>query len=100
MNDAGHVGVGELDASSGAEGNGHRCLRCENSRQTWKKHKEEPYSKRARISSRISMTPLVELSAIGKSFPGVVALRDVHLTLHAGSIHALVGENGAGKSTL
>jgi len=37
---------------------------------------------------------------ISKSFPGVQALSDVHLTVRRGTVHALMGENGAGKSTL
>lgn len=43
---------------------------------------------------------LLRMSHISKSFPGVQALRDVHLDVRKGEIHALMGENGAGKSTL
>ncbi len=46
------------------------------------------------------MTALLELEGISKQFPGVRALEDVHFSVAAGEIHALVGENGAGKSTL
>jgi ABC-type sugar transport system ATPase subunit len=45
-------------------------------------------------------SPLLRMEAISKSFPGVQALRDVHLELRAGEVLALLGENGAGKSTL
>jgi putative multiple sugar transport system ATP-binding protein len=44
--------------------------------------------------------PILEMRGMKKSFHGVKALRDVNLTVHAGQIHAIVGENGAGKSTL
>ena len=43
---------------------------------------------------------VLETVNLTKSFPGVVALKDVNLKVEKGSIHAIVGENGAGKSTL
>ncbi len=42
----------------------------------------------------------VELRGITKTFPGVVANRDVQILVRPATVHAIVGENGAGKSTL
>ncbi len=43
---------------------------------------------------------LLQAKGISKSFPGVHALDDVHITVRRGRLNALLGENGAGKSTL
>jgi rhamnose transport system ATP-binding protein len=45
-------------------------------------------------------TPVLSLTGVSKSFPGVRALHDVTFGLRAGEVTALIGENGAGKSTI
>ena len=46
------------------------------------------------------MSVAVELRHISKRFPGVIANKDVSMSVETGTVHALVGENGAGKSTV
>ena len=42
------------------------------------------------------LAPLLKLSGITKSFPGILANDAIDLTVKRGEIHALLGENGAG----
>ncbi len=42
----------------------------------------------------------MKIEGVDKSFSGVQVLKNVHLEVAPGSVHALMGENGAGKSTL
>jgi ribose transport system ATP-binding protein len=44
--------------------------------------------------------PLLEASAIAKTYGAVVALKSASLAVRPGEVHALMGANGAGKSTL
>ena len=47
-----------------------------------------------------SAKPLLEVRNVTKSFPGVLALKGVNLSVGHSEVVALIGENGAGKSTL
>ena len=49
---------------------------------------------------RNSAIPLLAAEGICKTFPGVKALQDARIEVHAGKLNAVLGENGAGKSTL
>src|SRR5690349_1117453 len=52
------------------------------------------------MAKRQEPKPLLSMSGISKSFPGVRALDGVDLNVGEAEIHAFLGENGAGKSTL
>ncbi|GAA5180364.1 sugar ABC transporter ATP-binding protein [Rugosimonospora acidiphila] len=54
----------------------------------------------APVRSADETTPLLRLTGVVKTFPGVRALDGVDLEVVAGEVHCLLGQNGAGKSTL
>ena len=46
------------------------------------------------------MKPILKLTNISKTYPGVQALKDLSIEFCEGEIHSIMGENGAGKSTI
>lgn len=52
------------------------------------------------INSSEAFTPAVVIAHVSKLYGSFVALRDLSLTLQAGTSAVLLGPNGAGKSTL
>ncbi len=44
--------------------------------------------------------PLLEVTGLTKRFGGLVAVKDMHLTIAPGEILGLIGPNGSGKSTV
>jgi len=46
------------------------------------------------------MTPIIEIKNVSKAYGGVVANRDVSMTVKAGTITGLIGPNGSGKTTM
>jgi ABC-type sugar transport system ATPase subunit len=51
-------------------------------------------------AASVAVEPVLIADGITKSFPGVLALSEVHFEVRPGEVNALLGENGAGKSTL
>ena len=44
--------------------------------------------------------PLLEARQVTKTFGGLIAVREVDLTIPGGAIVSVIGPNGAGKTTL
>jgi branched-chain amino acid transport system ATP-binding protein len=51
------------------------------------------------VLSADAAAPTLRATGLSKEFRGFVAVNNVDLVVHQGSIHALIGPNGAGKTT-
>jgi ABC-type branched-subunit amino acid transport system ATPase component len=49
---------------------------------------------------RSTMSTIIDVSGVSKSFGGVVANKDVSLSVKSGTITGLIGPNGSGKTTM
>ena len=61
---------------------------------------ESPSLIRCGVKMDAAASPLFRMEGVSKRYGGVRALHKAELSVHAGRIHAILGENGAGKSTL
>ena len=50
--------------------------------------------------ARPATPPVLATHGLTRNFGGLVAVRDVSISLHQGELHAVIGPNGAGKTTL
>ncbi len=46
------------------------------------------------------MADILEIKNLNKKFGGVIATKDLNLSILEGELHAIIGPNGAGKTTL
>ena len=52
------------------------------------------------VAAVIPAAPLLQTTALSRTFGGLQAVRSVDFRLERGEIHAIIGPNGAGKTTL
>jgi branched-chain amino acid transport system ATP-binding protein len=50
--------------------------------------------------TRTATAPVLATEGLTRRFGGLVAVRDVSISLRRGALHAVIGPNGAGKTTL